>query len=442
MLGDPPLIGVTRGAGRGQKMSANTIPSKRESAPPALVNSTLALFPVLGGFFAQNLMVTGELNPSTLMILVFAIQNLCLCYFWRRLNSVFVKNATLIVIIAFQWGYIAATICALYFDLPAAGAYASLLSLGMVSGALVLFLARLGWERSGSAAAFAVLGLVGMSAVVWRGIEDWVVAVNALSGKKMASIASEHQNIAPKDRREHSSALDLAQGHDSHWGYSGEEGPDMWGSMKEEFRVCSTGVSQSPVDIPKKTQKLKNDIHLDWQSEKGSVVNNGHTIQVNLPGRSRALIAGQSYTLKQFHIHTPSEHQVSGLSYPMEVHFVHSTSEGRLAVLGVFVEIGSPSQEFGKIMPYMPAKSDSPATETSLLNLASIVPKDLSVFRYSGSLTTPPCSEGVLWSVLSEPVEMSTDQVTAFRRLFSINARPVQPLGARAFEGRVPALAH
>ncbi len=187
---------------------------------------------------------------------------------------------------------------------------------------------------------------------------------------------------------------------------------------------------------------MKNDIRLEWVSEKGSVVNNGHTIQVNLTGKSHATIAGQVYTLKQFHFHTPSEHQVSGLSYPMEVHFVHSTAEGKLAVIGALIEIGSTNQEFGKIMPYMPSSAESAPTTTAELNLPLILPKDTSVFRYQGSLTTPPCTEGVLWSVLAETVEFSQDQVTAFRKLFSMNARPVQPMGARSFESMPVRVGH
>jgi carbonic anhydrase len=187
---------------------------------------------------------------------------------------------------------------------------------------------------------------------------------------------------------------------------------------------------------------VKDDVQMQWKVERGLVVNTGHTIQINLPGHSTTMIGGQNYALKQFHIHTPSEHQVSGLSYPMEVHFVHATSDGKLAVFGVFVEIGAASEEFGKIMPFMPASTASSPTETSPLNLAAMLPRDMSMFRYRGSLTTPPCSEGVLWSVLSSPIEMSTEQVTAFRRLFSANARPVQPMGPRAFEGPAPRLAH
>jgi carbonic anhydrase len=423
-------------------MSATTINVPKEAAPAALVNATLALFPVLGGFLAQNLLVGGELKPTTLLILVFAIQNLCLCYFWRRLKSLWVKQATLLAVISCQWSYIGIAVYSLYAPLPTYGSYAHILSLAMVVGALALFIARLGWERSGSAALFAVIGLFSMVAIIWRGIEDWSVAVSALSGRQFTETAADKRGVAG-DRWQNASKEGAGSKEGQfHWDYSGEFGPDMWGSIKNEFKTCGAGMNQSPVDIPKRSPTLKDGVRLQWNPEKGSVVNNGHTIQVNLTGHSSIKIAGQSYVLKHFHIHTPSEHQVSGLSYPMEIQFVHATPEGKLAVLGVFVEIGAVSEEFGKIMPSMPASADSSPTETSTLNLASILPKDVSVFRYSGSLTTPPCSEGVLWSVLREPIEMSSEQVTAFRRLFSSNARPVQPMGARAFEGRLPSLAH
>ncbi len=423
-------------------MSATTTNLPKEAAPAALVNATLALFPVLGGFLAQNLLVGGELKPTTLMILVFAIQNLCLCYFWRRLNSLWVKQATLLAVISSQWSYVGIAVYSLYAPLPTYGSYAHILSLAIVVGALALFIARLGWERSGSAALFAVIGLCSMVAIIWRGIEDWSVAVSAMSGRHVTEADSDKLGNARKAWQKGAKESAGSKEAKFHWDYAGEFGPDMWGSIKEEFKTCGAGLNQSPVDIPKRTPALKDGIQVQWTPEKGSVVNNGHTIQVHLTGRSSMKIAGQTYVLKQFHIHTPSEHQVSGLSYPMEVHFVHATPEGRLAVLGVFVAIGAASEEFGKILPFMPASSDSSPTETSMLNLTSILPRDVSVFRYSGSLTTPPCSEGVLWSVLRDPIEMSADQVTAFRRLFSSNARPVQPIGSRAFEGRLPSLAH
>jgi carbonic anhydrase len=404
----------------------------------------MAMFPVSAGFLAHNLMVYGDVKVSSLILVAFTLQNLFLCYFWRRLQSEAVKSFTLFGNVAFQWGYVATCVVSTYLNWTQGIMTANLIGIFAVSGALVLYMVRMSIERSGSAAAFSAMGLAVMAAMVWRGLGDWTMSVRALSGVPGARGASAGEVSKGVHGTRVSSAV---SGHtgisgDVHWEYKGEMGPDMWGALREEFRTCASGLSQSPVDIPKRTNRMKNDIRLEWVSEKGSVVNNGHSIQVNLTGKSHATIAGQVYTLRQFHFHTPSEHQVGGLSYPMEVHFVHSTAEGKLAVIGALVEVGAANQEFGKIMPFMPANTESAPTTTSELNLATILPKDLGVFRYQGSLTTPPCSEGVLWSVLAEPVEFSQDQVTAFRRLFSMNARPVQPMGSRSFEATPVMVGH
>ncbi len=413
-------------------------------APPVLVNSTMAMFPVSAGFLAHNLMGYGDVQVSSLILVAFTLQNLFLCYFWRRLQSKSVKSFTLFGNVAFQWAYVVTCVVSTYLNSAQGIMTANLIGIFAVSGGLVLYMVRMGIEKSGSAAAFSALGLAVMAAMIWRGLGDWTMSVRALSGapgtRSALAAESTHPGRSTYETRPAGNHAGLSG--DVNWDYKGEVGPDMWGALQDEFKTCASGVSQSPVDIPKRSNRMKNDIRIEWVTEKGTVVNNGHTIQVNLTGKSHAIIAGQMYTLKQFHFHTPSEHQVSGLSYPMEVHFVHATSEGKLAVIGALVEVGGANQEIGKIMPFMPAKTDSAPTATSELNLASILPKDTSVFRYQGSLTTPPCTEGVLWSVFAEPVEFSMDQVTAFRRLFSMNARPVQPIGARSFESTPVMVGH
>jgi carbonic anhydrase len=407
-----------------------------EVAPPVLVNATLGLFPVLLGFLAQNILVEGEIQASSTLIFVFAVQNLCLCYFWRRLKSPGVKTFTLVAVITGQWSYVVLALSSIYIAWPPYSLWVAFACLALMVSAFVLFIARLGWERSGSAAVFAVMGIFGMCAAVWRGIDDWSVQLSSRPSRILMD--TKHSKRTPHDN----GSLPTAKILNASWSYAGDTGPDVWGAIKEEFKTCAVGSNQSPVDIPKRTPVLRDDIQVNWKAEKGLVLNNGHTIQVNFSGQSTAKIAGQTYALKQFHIHTPSEHQVSGLSYPMELHFIHSTPDGRLAVVAVFVEIGAANDEFGKIMPFMPSSSTSAPTATVPLNLAAILPIDSSLFRYHGSLTTPPCSEGVLWSVLSQPVELSMEQVTAFRRLFPVNARPVQPMGNRVFEVQEKSMAH
>ncbi|MCI0504586.1 MAG: carbonic anhydrase family protein [Gammaproteobacteria bacterium] len=230
-----------------------------------------------------------------------------------------------------------------------------------------------------------------------------------------------------------STAVAAGEGH-SHWGYQGHEGPEHWGDMNEKFAVCKTGSTQSPIDInfASLAKGSIGDIQFIYKDISPEILNNGHTVQVNYGNGSSMKVKDQQYDLVQFHFHTPSENTVNGKAYPMEVHMVHKNDKGELAVVGVFFKEGEQNAELEKAWSKMPAKAGAKEMLAGVsLNAAKLLPGSKKFGHFQGSLTTPPCSEGVNWFVMEEPIEASREQIAKFNQVVGDNARPVQPLNGR-----------
>lgn len=174
-------------------------------------------------------------------------------------------------------------------------------------------------------------------------------------------------------------------------------------------------------------------ISLSYDENSATVVTNGELLQVILGRGSQAIINGKAYELSRLDFHSPSEHEISGVSYPMEIQFVHKDSKGRTAILSAFVEKGPAHGELGKILSNLPTKPGTARKLKSPLQLAAILPREATAlsYQYRGSLTTPPCSEGIVWSVLKTPLRMSEGQIADFRAQYAGSNRPVRPLGKR-----------
>lgn len=214
------------------------------------------------------------------------------------------------------------------------------------------------------------------------------------------------------------------------WSYEGETGPEAWHELNEANAACA-GEQQSPIDLAGAVEAELEDIEINWQPVAlGSVVHNGHTIQVNTPDSGGIVLNGEDYKLLQFHFHGPSEHAVDGEPYPMEIHFVHASEEGALAVIGVLVAEGEADAtlaEIWSVMPTEPGEASSDAT----IDMTTLLPESDDLYRYAGSLTTPPCSEIVIWTVMEQPITASSVQIKAFGEAVSPNARPLQALNRR-----------
>lgn len=218
----------------------------------------------------------------------------------------------------------------------------------------------------------------------------------------------------------------------SHWGYIGKEGPENWGNISSDYYACQSGKSQSPVNLQKAIDADLPPLKINYQKTPLSIINNGHTIQVDYQPGSILMLDNEPYELLQFHFHNPSEHQVEGKALPMELHLVHKSEKGSLAVIGVFLKQGQENQALQQVWQNMPMQKEQKITKQNIsINAAQLLPKNKDYYRYFGSLTTPPCSETVNWIVLKEPVEVSQRQVQKFAKIFPMNARPVQQVKRR-----------
>lgn len=221
----------------------------------------------------------------------------------------------------------------------------------------------------------------------------------------------------------------------AHWEYEGENGPAAWGKMQPEFSTCSLGRRQSPVHITDADTLVgpAEPLQLRYLPSTASVVNNGHTIQVDLdPASPNTLtVRGSTYKLLQFHFHHPAEERINYKGYSMVAHLVHKNDQNQLAVVAVLMDPGPASAFINKVWTYMPLDNqDRVQMPPGALNVSDLLPPDLRYYQFLGSLTAP-CTEGVLWLVLKTPVTLSPEQLRLFSKLFPNNARPTQPLNNR-----------
>ena len=217
-----------------------------------------------------------------------------------------------------------------------------------------------------------------------------------------------------------------------HWTYEGEEGPSRWGELDPSYAACGTGKSQSPIDVANATEQDLLNISFHYQPSAVNILNNGHTVQANYDPGSYIELDNTRYDVVQFHYHAPSEHTVDGESFPAELHIVHRNAEGNLAVVGILLRQGSENAAYQPFIDNLPAETTDVKEAGVTINAGDLLPSLGTTFRYSGSLTTPPCTEGVSWLLMTTPVELSAQQLAALDSLFEGgNNRPVQPINDR-----------
>ena len=216
------------------------------------------------------------------------------------------------------------------------------------------------------------------------------------------------------------------------WGYVGNSAPEHWGDLSADYKACKTGIQQSPIDLHSAVDADLATIEINYQPIPLSILNNGHTIQVDAAKGNTIRLDGEEFELLQFHFHHPSEHTVERNPYPMELHLVHANAQGELAVLGVFMQEGEENLALNPVWQAMPPrKTKSQKVPGAKVDLAQLLPKEREMYRYFGSLTTPPCSEIVKWVVYQTPIQVSSAQVAQFKNIFPLNARPTQVVRRR-----------
>jgi carbonic anhydrase len=217
-----------------------------------------------------------------------------------------------------------------------------------------------------------------------------------------------------------------------HWDYGPDHGPAHWAEMKPEYEECRIGANQSPIDITATEKAKLPAVKVQYQRVPLRIVNNGHTVQVNVPPGSTLSVGDHVYTLVQFHFHSPSEEAIHGKHHPLVAHLVHKDAEGKLAVIAVLLDAGGANAGLEPVFSHLPAKEGEEETiEGVSIDPARILPAKRGYYEFEGSLTTPPCTEGVRWFVLRQPATLSKAQLEAFRTLYPKNARPTQPLHGR-----------
>ncbi|MFZ6773998.1 carbonic anhydrase [Undibacterium sp. SXout7W] len=216
-----------------------------------------------------------------------------------------------------------------------------------------------------------------------------------------------------------------------HWSYQGEGGPLNWGKLNTANAKCDMGERQSPIDIRDGIRVDLDPITFDYSPSRFTVVDNGHTIQVNIGSGNYINVLGHNYELVQFHFHKPSEERVNGKSFEMVAHLVHKDADGKLAVVAVLIERGKAHSLVQHVWNNLPLEKNEPVQPLTTMDMNQILPVKRDYYTYMGSLTTPPCTEGVLWLVMKEPIEISPDQLAIFSRLYPMNARPIQKNSGR-----------
>ena len=217
-----------------------------------------------------------------------------------------------------------------------------------------------------------------------------------------------------------------ATSHTPHWSYEGKTGPHAWAKLAPEYAACGSGTRQSPIDIRDGMKVDLDPIVFDYRPSGFKVIDNGHTIQANVGGWNSMRIMGRRFRLVQFHFHSPSEEMIDGKLYDMVAHLVHKDAEGRLAVVAVLFENGARQPALQTVLNNLPLEKGEEFAASSPIDLHQLLPENRKYFTYMGSLTTPPCSEDVLWIVMKQPVQATAEQLNLIARLYPMNARPVQ----------------
>lgn len=216
------------------------------------------------------------------------------------------------------------------------------------------------------------------------------------------------------------------------WSYSGSTAPQRWGDLSPEYAACKTGKEQTPIDITHAEPADLAPIAFDYKPSPLTIVDNGHTIQVNYAPGSGITVGGTRYELVQFHFHKPGEEKIHGKAFAMDIHLVHRAANGALAVVGVLLAKGQANPLIKTLWAHLPkTRNKETVAPTVTIDAAQLLPGERGYYTFAGSLTTPPCSEHVTWFLLRHPVEVSGSQVAAFGKRYPMNARPVQPVHDR-----------
>ena len=252
-------------------------------------------------------------------------------------------------------------------------------------------------------------------------------ATAAARAKKLADAKRKQEERAAAA----AAAIAAAPKHGTMWSYEGELGPANWSKINVDWAKCGTGNRQSPIDLRDGIKVNLEQISFDYHPSSFSEINNGHTIQVTVGGGNFITVGNTVYELQEFHFHRPSEEKINGRGTEMVIHLVHKSAEGKIAIIAVLLERGQPHRLMQTIWDNLPLEKFDAVSPSIVIDPTDALPERREYFTYMGSLTEPPCTEGVLWMVFKQPMQASPAQMALFSRLYPLNARPVQSTAGR-----------
>ena len=249
---------------------------------------------------------------------------------------------------------------------------------------------------------------------------------------ELATSSARRRAVRQSGMEEHAAEVAHKEAHkETHWSYEGDGAPSKWAKLRPDFSLCESGQRQSPIDIHEGIHVDLEPIRFDYRESMFRIIDNGHTVQVNVGEGNSISVMGRTYRLVQLHFHRPSEERIDGRSFEMVMHLVHKDDEGRLAVVAVLIEPGAEHPVVQTFWNNLPLETNLELAPATAVDVNKLLPDTRNYYTYMGSLTTPPCSEGVLWLVLKKPLQISVDQIAIFSRLYRNNARPIQPANGR-----------
>jgi carbonic anhydrase len=248
---------------------------------------------------------------------------------------------------------------------------------------------------------------------------------------RVAAAATARKLDEAKRRQQAVAVAVVAPARGTHWAYEGEYGPANWSKINADWGKCSAGKRQSPIDIRDGIKVDLEQIAFDYHPSSFSEVDNGRTIEVTVGGGNFINVANQTYELQQFHFHRPSEERINGKGAEMVMHLVHKSVEGKLAIIAVLIERGTQHSLIQTVWNNLPLEKHEAVSPSIVLDPNEALPERRDYYTYMGSLSTPPCTEGVLWLVMKQPMPASPAQMALFSRLYPFNARPVQQTHGR-----------
>lgn len=196
--------------------------------------------------------------------------------------------------------------------------------------------------------------------------------------------------------------------------------------------VCASGRRQSPIDIQTTVRQALPTLEFQYRSAPLRIADDGHTVRVRFAPGQFLRIGAERFTLQQFHFHTPGGDRIQGEEFPMAAHLLHKSASGQLLAVVVLFRLGADNALLERLLPLIPERADGDHLHAdTFVSTTDLLPSTRSYFRYSGSLTAPPCTEGVDWLVLQQPLTVSAVQLARYRQRFADNARAVQPLNGR-----------